>query len=118
MTWLVSVLVALICGVVGLFLGGFIANSCVTWYQISSREGESGYFVIFIAIGGGIAGLILGFIAADSTIRAWHLLKALWTTNWRHLVISGLVGIVPQSSCCPVQRKNVSLISKSFRTHP
>jgi hypothetical protein len=70
MTWLVSILVAFICSVLGLLLGGFIANSCVSWYQISSREGESGFFVIFIAIGGGIAGLILGLIVAR--LIAWN----------------------------------------------
>ena len=70
MTWLVSILVAFTCGVVGLFLGGFIANSCVAWYQISSREGESGYFVIFIAMGGGITGLVLGLIVAR--LIAWN----------------------------------------------
>lgn len=70
MTWLVSLLVAFICGVFGLILGGFIANSCVSWYQISSREGESGFFVIFIAIGGGLAGLILGLIGAR--LIAWN----------------------------------------------
>ena len=64
MTWFVSVLVSCICGLLGLLLGGFIANSCVSWYQVSSREGESGYFVIFIAMGGGIVGLILGLITA------------------------------------------------------
>jgi hypothetical protein len=57
-------LVAFISGACGLLLGGAIANACVSWYQISSREGESGYFVIFIAMGGGIAGLILGLITA------------------------------------------------------
>jgi hypothetical protein len=70
MTWLVSILVALICGVLGLLLGGFIANSCVSWYQISSREGASGYFVIFVALCSGVAGLVLGFIAAR--IIAWN----------------------------------------------
>jgi hypothetical protein len=70
MTWLVSILVAFICGMLGLFLGGFIANSCVSWYQVSSREGASGFFVVFIALGGGIAGLILGFITAR--LIAWN----------------------------------------------
>ncbi len=62
MTWLVSLLVACICGVLGMLHAGVIANACVSWYQVSSREGESGYFVIFIAMGGGIAGLIPGLI--------------------------------------------------------
>lgn len=64
MTWLTSFIAALISGAAGLFLAGFIANACVSWYHVSSREGASGYFVIFTAIGGGIVGLIIGLITA------------------------------------------------------
>lgn len=64
MNWLTSFLAALISGVAGLFLAGVIANACVSWHHISSREGAAGYYVVFLAIGGGIAGLIIGFIAA------------------------------------------------------
>ncbi len=64
MTWLTSISAAVISGIAGLFLAGFIANACVSWYHVSSREGASGYYVIFMAIGGGIAGLIIGLIAA------------------------------------------------------
>ena len=64
MTWLASLVAALLAGVAGLFLAGFIANACVSWYSISSREGASGYFVIFTALGGGIAALIVGLITA------------------------------------------------------
>ncbi len=64
MTWLVSILVAILCGMLALLLGGIIANSCVSWCQISRQEGASGYFVIFIALCGGVAGLVLGFLAA------------------------------------------------------
>ncbi len=70
MTWFLSMLVALISGLVSLLLGGLIANSCVSWYHISSREGQSGFFVVFVAIGSGIAGVILGFVAARSI--AWN----------------------------------------------
>jgi hypothetical protein len=64
MTWFVSFIVALISGAAGLFLAGFIANACVTWYSISSREGASGFFVVFVALGGGVLGLVLGLISA------------------------------------------------------
>jgi len=64
MNWLTSSLAALIAGVAGLLLAGLIANAYVSWHLIPSREGASGYYVIFMAIGGGIAGLIIGFIAA------------------------------------------------------
>jgi hypothetical protein len=64
MNWLTSLSVGVISGVTGLFLAGLIANACVSWHHISSREGASGYYVLFLAIGGGIAGLIIGFLAA------------------------------------------------------
>lgn len=64
MNWLISLVVALISGAAGLFLAGFIANACTSWYHVTSREGAAGYFVIFTAIAGGIAGVIVGFIVA------------------------------------------------------
>lgn len=66
MNWFVSILVALISGLAGLLLAGFIANSCVSWYRISSQEGESGYFVIFMALLGSFVGFLLGLIVARS----------------------------------------------------
>lgn len=64
MTWLTSLGVALISGVAGLFLTGFIANACVSWYRISSFEGKSGYFVVFTALVGAVAGAIIGLVTA------------------------------------------------------
>ena len=64
MTWLISIFAAALAGVAGLFLAGFIANACVSWYHVSSREGASGYMVMFLGAAGGIAGLIIGFITA------------------------------------------------------
>ncbi len=64
MTWFISAVVALFSGLFGLILAGFIATLCVSWFNISSREGASGYFVVFIALCGGIAGLVLGFVTA------------------------------------------------------
>ncbi|HEX5221195.1 MAG TPA: hypothetical protein VFZ59_16650 [Verrucomicrobiae bacterium] len=64
MPWLISILAALLTGITSLFLAGFIANACTSWYHVSSREGASGYFVIFLALGGGIAGIVIGLITA------------------------------------------------------
>jgi hypothetical protein len=63
-TWLVSFIVAVISGISGLFLAGLIASGCVSWYHVPSREGEAGYYVVFLALGGGVAGSLVGFIAA------------------------------------------------------
>lgn len=64
MNWSISIAAALLSGVVGLLLAGFIANACTSWYHMSSREGASGYYVMFMGIGGGIAGIVIGLITA------------------------------------------------------
>lgn len=71
MTWLVSFFVSLLSGVAGLLLTGIISNACVSWYSVSSREGAAGYFVIFTALGGGIAGFIIGLITARIVVAKY-----------------------------------------------
>ena len=56
LSWFVSLAIALLSGIVALFAGGVVADWCVGWYRISSFEGGSGYFVVFMALLGGLAG--------------------------------------------------------------
>lgn len=65
MDWLVSLFVAFLSGVIGLLIAGFIANACVAWFHISSREGASGFFIIYIALLGGLVGFFLGLLTAS-----------------------------------------------------
>lgn len=71
MTWLTSFFVSLLSGLVGLLLAGFISNACVSWYSISSREGQSGYYVIFAALAGGIGAFILSLLTARIVATNW-----------------------------------------------
>ncbi|MBN8249462.1 MAG: hypothetical protein J0L84_18710, partial [Verrucomicrobia bacterium] len=71
MAWMVSLAVSLISGIAGLLLGGLIANACVSWYGISSREGGSGYLVILLAVAGGILGGLVGLLAARGVAGYW-----------------------------------------------
>jgi len=64
MTWLLSLLIGLGTAVLGLFGAGFVASLCVRWYRISSFEGGSGYYIVFLALLGGVVGLIVGIIAS------------------------------------------------------
>jgi len=64
MTWLASLAIALLTGLVSLFAGGVVAEWCVGWYRISSFEGGSGYFVVFMALLSGVAGTIVGLLIA------------------------------------------------------
>ncbi len=64
MSWILSLVVSLLSGVLGLVVAGVIAEESVRWYRISSFEGGSGYFVVFNALFGGVAGLVLGLVIA------------------------------------------------------
>jgi len=64
MSWLSSIVIALLTGALGLFSAGLIMNACVKWYRISSFEGASGYAVVFTALLGGVAGLVIGLVTA------------------------------------------------------
>lgn len=64
MSWPASLFSALLTGLLAMFVSGLVAALAVDWYQISSREGGSGYFVIAMSILGLGAGLVLGLIVA------------------------------------------------------
>jgi hypothetical protein len=64
MSWPATFGVALLAGAVGMVTAGFIANQAVTWYRISSFEGYSGYFVVFMGLCGLVAGFVIGVVAA------------------------------------------------------
>jgi hypothetical protein len=74
-SWLLSLLIAAVSGVLGLVGAGFIGNLCVEWYRISGREGAAGYFVVAIALLGGLLGFVIGpvavrLVAAGGTSRS------------------------------------------------
>ncbi|MFT3665472.1 hypothetical protein [Piscinibacter sp.] len=48
----------------GLVLVGWLAGQCIRWYRISSFEGGSAYFAIMLALGGAIAGFVIGAVCA------------------------------------------------------
>lgn len=62
MSWTSTLLAACVASGVGLFVSGYLANLAVSWYRISSFEGGSGYFVVFAALGGGLASLVLTLV--------------------------------------------------------
>lgn len=64
MGWLGTVGIAVLTAAFGALLSGIVAGLAVDWYRISSFEGGSGYFVIFIALGGLLGGLLIGVVSA------------------------------------------------------
>ena len=64
MSWLATAVVAVVTAVVGALASGFVANLAVRWYHISGFEGLSGYFVVALALGGLVGGLLIGVVAS------------------------------------------------------
>ena len=64
MTWLASIAVAILSGLATMLAAGFVATLAVDWHRISSFEGNSGYFVVGLALVGLVAGLLVGFVVS------------------------------------------------------
>jgi hypothetical protein len=56
--------VAVLTAPVALVVSGFVADRVVGWYRISSFEGGAGFFVVGLALLGGIGGFLVGLVAA------------------------------------------------------
>lgn len=64
MNWFLSILIGFLTAAGGCLTAGYIAVRCVKWYRISSFEGGSGYYVVFIGLFGIVVGLVLGLVCA------------------------------------------------------
>jgi hypothetical protein len=91
--WLLSFAVGILSGILALLCGGFVAVACVKWYRISSFEGESGYFVVFLALLAGFLGLVIGIITGSVILKgpSGSLLLAL---AWSAGIVLGLSAFV------------------------
>lgn len=71
--------IAVLAGLASLLTGGVVAALCVDWYRISSVEGNSGFFVIFMALFSGVGGAMVGLIVAraSAAVPTMNGLKAL-----------------------------------------
>lgn len=80
MSWLNTLLIAILSAALGALLGGVVAGLVVDWYRVSSFEGGSSYFVVFSALGGMLGGLLLGIVVARvvATGVTPSLGKGLW----------------------------------------
>ncbi|MEO6527440.1 MAG: hypothetical protein ABIP93_12495 [Gemmatimonadaceae bacterium] len=96
MSWPLSILVAVISAAVGCVVAGFVAMLCVDWYRISSFEGKSGYYVVFIALIGLVAALLIGLATSRVVAGSAHpgFLRAL---GYSLVIVLGiaLVIVVP-----------------------
>ncbi|MBL9175217.1 MAG: hypothetical protein JNL10_16885 [Verrucomicrobiales bacterium] len=85
LTWLATLGTAALGAVVGALAVGFLANLCVGWYRISSFEGGSGYYVLFMGLFGAFAGFVIGAICSRVAVQGTdaHFLRgAALTLAW------------------------------------
>ncbi|MBL9199050.1 MAG: hypothetical protein JNL39_01035 [Opitutaceae bacterium] len=64
MSGVATFFITLLSGVLGLICAGLVAHLCIEWFRVSSFEGASGYFLVLIALVGGVVGLVIGFVVA------------------------------------------------------
>jgi len=64
MSWGLSILAGVLTAAVGAFAAGFTAERHTDWHAMSSFEGSSGYFVVFMGLLGLVAGLALGVLVS------------------------------------------------------
>lgn len=64
MSWSATFGVAVVAGLGGTLAAGYTANLAVSWYRISSFEGQSGYFVVLLGLVGLVLGIVVGVIVA------------------------------------------------------
>jgi len=94
--WLLSFAVGILSGILALFCGGFVADACVKWYRISSFEGSSGFFVVYLALLAGFLGLVVGVVAAFTILKGPNgsFLSALGGSAGIVLGLSALVAAI------------------------
>jgi hypothetical protein len=64
MSWLSSIGVGFLTAIIGTFGTGALGLLCVEWFRVPSREGGSGYMVLFMGLLGGVLGFIIGIVGA------------------------------------------------------
>ena len=84
MSWSTSVVVGLLSAVVGAVAAGFVATLAVDWYQVTSREGASGYFIVFMALIGAA-----NYLVNAQSVYAWTLVTLL--VSLLHYAYDGLI---------------------------
>jgi len=64
MTWLQSIIIAVLTGSLGLICGAIVMAGCAYWHNISHFEGKADFAIVGVALLGGIAAFIVGLVTA------------------------------------------------------
>ena len=111
MSVLITLIAAITTTALGLAGGILLGTGCVRWYGISSFEGGSGYFVMFIGLFGGIAGLIVGLatalycLLAGTKFEGWSSVLVAWGVAFAILLVA--------SRLCAMEMTGVDLVTTS-----
>jgi len=87
---LLGMLAAVIGGLIGAFGGGAIGALLASAMHVSSREGESGYFVVFIAL----IGIVIATPGAVVLTLYWRGVRSVWLLLGTIASIGGILLII------------------------
>lgn len=96
MSWILSLLIALLTALVGAIGAGAVGARCVRWFRWSNREGGAAYFLAFITMTGALLGFLSGGIAARMMAMesAPDFLKALAVGTCCDLAVLGAATLI------------------------
>lgn len=94
MSWLSTVITAVVTAALGTVLSGYVATMAIRWYSISGFEGKSGYYMVAMALLGLFAGLVVGVIVSRIVGATANpsLLKALLISLGTMATLVAIVG--------------------------
>jgi len=96
MSWILSLLIALLTALVSTVGASALATRCVHWYRLSNREGGAAYFLAFMSMGGALLGFVIGGVAARimATANAPDFLKILAVGAGVDLAVLGAAALI------------------------
>lgn len=94
MSWFQSFIVAILTAITSAVLAGVVATLAVRWYEVSSFEGGSGYFVVGFILLGIVCGLLIGLVSSRIIAAGAQpgVLKALGVAQLVSIAVVAIVG--------------------------
>ncbi|MBC8086709.1 MAG: hypothetical protein H7Z40_05550 [Phycisphaerae bacterium] len=93
MSWVSTVITAIITAALGTVLSGYVALMAIRWYRISGFEGKSGYYIVAMALIGLVVGLAVG-VVVSRVVAANANPGMLKSVGISVAIMSGLVAVV------------------------
>ena len=115
MSWLSTILTAIVSATIGTAASGYFANLAVRWYRVSPFEGGSGYFVVGLALCGLVAGLVIGLVISRivaASAQPSVVIAMLYSATATSCVIGAIGGVARLLADIPptIDGENVMLL--------